>query len=94
MSGLQIAQLVVEALNGASTIVRGILARTGHLHQAEPYLSLGFVGLSYCERVLASGGDPTQIKNILTQPPSALWADSGDVETEVALIKSSQLDHT
>lgn len=90
--GLEILEMVMEGLQATEGLTRSLLGRFGKLDAAEPYLSLGYVGLAYCRDLLGAGGDTSAIKRVLTQSPSDLWRAAGNHEAEIELIKRVQLD--
>lgn len=89
---LEILETVMEGLQATEGLTRALLGRFGKLNVAEPYLSLGYIGLAYCRDLLSAGGDASAIKRVLTQSPSDIWRAAGDHEAEIELIKRVQLD--
>jgi len=86
-----VVELVVMGLTAAGELVKGILQRTGHLNEADPWLTLGMVGVQYLGRALTAEDNDT-LKELLTRSPIDLWAEAGDIETENALIRQRQLE--
>jgi len=91
MDWVDILGTVIKAVSTSETMVRGLLRSFGKEEEAEPYLSLGYVGLRYCREVIGNADNPDRIKTILTQSPSELWRNAQDVELENKLIRAAQL---
>lgn len=90
MDWKEIVQIVVDGIGAVEGIIRVILTRTGHMKEAEPWLTLGMVGVRYLNRVLQAS-DSDEIKAILLQSPRDLWRNAQDVETENSIIRQVQL---
>jgi hypothetical protein len=90
-NAVDILSTVIDFLQGSETFVKIVLDRVDMLEDAAPWLALGFVGLRYCKQLLSALGDPEAVQQLLKSSPKELWADAGDVETEIAIIKASQL---
>jgi len=83
---------IISAVKQSEKLVRSILNVALGDNRANPYVSLGFVGLEYLIELLNTDGSAEQMQAVLARSPSELWAEAGNVEMRVALIKQAQLD--
>lgn len=88
---IDILGTVVGFLQNSEGFVRTVLKNVDLLDDSEPYLSLGFIGLRYCRQLLGVMGNPAAVDQLLNSSPTQLWVKAGDVESEIAIIKASQL---
>lgn len=86
-----IAGVILDGLAGTESTVTAILRGVGKLDEAQPYMSIAYIGVRYLRMILENSDNPDVVKAILTRSPSELWNEALDVESEVKIIKNAQL---